>query len=72
MLAVARMATRRPVAVSVVAAALAILGWTVWGTLPIDLLPDLESPTIVVSIRSGRGPHSAWTNWGLPASRWTS
>jgi HAE1 family hydrophobic/amphiphilic exporter-1 len=50
------MATRRPVAVSVVAAALAILGWTVWGTLPIDLLPDLESPTIVVSIRSGDRP----------------
>jgi len=50
------MATRRPVAVSVVAAGLAILGWTVWGTLPIDLLPDLESPTIVVSIRSGDRP----------------
>src|SRR5262245_58547402 len=50
------MATRRPVAVCVVAAALAILGWTVWGTLPIDLLPDLESPTIVVSIRSGDRP----------------
>ena len=56
MLAVARMATRRPVAVSVVAAGLAVLGWTVWGTLPIDLLPDLESPTIVVSIRSGDRP----------------
>jgi len=55
-LSVTRMATRRPVAVTVFAAGLAILGWQVWGTLPIDLLPDLESPTIVVSIRSGDRP----------------
>jgi len=54
--ALARLATRRPVAVSVVAAALTILGWTAWGNLPLDLLPDIQSPTVVVSIRSGDRP----------------
>jgi HAE1 family hydrophobic/amphiphilic exporter-1 len=54
--ALARLATRKPVAVSVVAAALVILGWTAWNSLPLDLLPDLQSPTIVVSIRSGDRP----------------
>ena len=49
--ALARLAVRRPVAVSVVAAALVLLGWTSWSNLPLDLLPDLESPTIVVSSR---------------------
>jgi HAE1 family hydrophobic/amphiphilic exporter-1 len=54
--ALARLATRRPVAVSVVAAAFVVLGWTSWRNLPLDLLPDLQSPTIVVSIRSGDRP----------------
>jgi len=54
--ALARLATRRPVAVSVLAAAMVILGWTAWQELPLDLLPDLQSPTIVVSIRSGDRP----------------
>jgi HAE1 family hydrophobic/amphiphilic exporter-1 len=54
--ALARLATRRPVAVCVVAAALLILGWTAWGSLPLDLLPDIQSPTVVVSIRSGDRP----------------
>ena len=54
--ALARMAVRRPVAVCVVAAALVVLGWTAWRGLPLDLLPDLQSPTIVVSIRSGDRP----------------
>jgi HAE1 family hydrophobic/amphiphilic exporter-1 len=54
--ALARLATRRPVAVSVVAAALVVLGWTSWQNLPLDLLPDLQSPTVVVSIRSGDRP----------------
>ena len=39
--ALARLATRRPVAVCVVAAALVVLGWTSWQNLPLDLLPDL-------------------------------
>ena len=56
MQALARLAARRPVAVSVVAAALVILGWTSWNNLPLDLLPDLQTPTIVVSIRSGDRP----------------
>lgn len=56
--ALARLAVRRPVAVSVVAAALVILGYTAWNDLPLDLLPDIQSPTIVVSIRSGDRPPS--------------
>jgi HAE1 family hydrophobic/amphiphilic exporter-1 len=54
--ALARLAARRPVAVAVVAAAMVLLGWTAWRSLPLDLLPDLQSPTIVVSIRSGDRP----------------
>jgi len=54
--ALARLATRRPVAVCVVAAATVVLGWTAWRGLPLDLLPDLQSPTILVSIRSGDRP----------------
>lgn len=56
MLALARLAVRRPVAVAVVAVTLSVLGWTAWRNLPIDLLPDLQSPTVVVSIRSGDRP----------------
>ena len=56
--ALTRLATRRPVAMTVVAAAFVILGWTAWRDLPLDLLPDLQSPTIVVSIRSGDRPPS--------------
>ena len=54
--AIARLAARRPVAVCAVAAALVVLGWTAWRGLPLDLLPDLQSPTILVSIRSGDRP----------------
>ncbi|MDH3285888.1 MAG: efflux RND transporter permease subunit, partial [Acidobacteriota bacterium] len=56
--ALARLATRRPVAVTVFAAAVAVLGWTAWWRIPVDLLPDIQSPTIVVSIRSGDRPPS--------------
>jgi len=52
----ARYATKRPVAVTVVAAAVIMLGWISWRDLPLDLLPDLQSPTILVSIRSGDRP----------------
>ncbi|MDH3592752.1 MAG: efflux RND transporter permease subunit, partial [Planctomycetota bacterium] len=51
-----RLATRRPVAASVLAAAVVVLGWIAWGDLPLDLLPDIQSPTIVVSLRSGDRP----------------
>lgn len=52
----AAFATRRPVAVCVTAIAVAIIGFLSWDRRPIDLLPDLQSPTVVVSIRSGDRP----------------
>lgn len=52
----AALAARRPVAVSVVALAVALVGWLSWRELPVDLLPDLQSPTVVVSVRSGSRP----------------
>lgn len=62
---VARLATRRPVAVCIVALALGLLGWTAWDRLAIDLLPDIQSPTIMVSIRSGdRPPEEIERNYG--------
>ena len=53
---VAALATRRPVAVSVLATAVALVGWLSWQQLPVDLLPDLNNPTVVVSVRSGDRP----------------
>jgi hydrophobic/amphiphilic exporter-1 (mainly G- bacteria), HAE1 family len=52
----AGLAVRRPVAVSVCAVAVALVGWLAWRQLPVDLLPDLQSPTIVVSIQSADRP----------------
>ena len=52
----AGLAVRRPVAVSVVALAVALVGWLSWDRLPVDLLPDVETPTIVVSVSSGDRP----------------
>lgn len=52
----AALAARRPVAVSVVALAIALVGWLSWRELPVDLLPDMQSPTVVVAIRSGSRP----------------
>lgn len=52
----ARWGVRRPVAVAVMATAIVILGWMAWQRLPQDLLPDIQSPTIVVSVRSGGRP----------------
>ena len=49
-------AVRRPVAVTVVALAVALVGWLSWDDLPVDLLPDLQSPTLVVAIRAGNRP----------------
>ncbi len=53
---IALLATRRPVAVTVCALAVALVGWLAWRQLPVDLLPDLQSPTVVVSVRSGDRP----------------
>ena len=52
----AGVATRRPVSISVVALAIALIGYLSWERRPIDLLPDLQSPTIVVSVRAGDRP----------------
>lgn len=52
----ARLAVKRPVAVTVLATAFTLLGWAAWSDLPVDLLPDVQSPTIVVSLRSGDRP----------------
>jgi HAE1 family hydrophobic/amphiphilic exporter-1 len=54
--ALARMATRRPVAITVLAAAMVMIGWVAWQNLPRDLLPDIESPTVVISVRSQDRP----------------
>jgi HAE1 family hydrophobic/amphiphilic exporter-1 len=54
--ALARLATRRPVAVCVLAAAVVVLGWLAWRDLPLDLLPDVQSPTILIALRSGDRP----------------
>ncbi|UCD36900.1 MAG: efflux RND transporter permease subunit [Fidelibacterota bacterium] len=56
MYALARYATRRPVAITVLAAAVVVLGLISGRGLPLDLLPDLQSPTVLVSIRSGDRP----------------
>jgi len=53
---VAALAARRPIAISVLAVAIALVGWLSWQQLPVDLLPDLQSPTVAVSIRAGDRP----------------
>ena len=52
----AALAVRRPIAIAVVAFGVALLGWLSWRELPIDMLPDLQSPTVMVSLRSGSRP----------------
>ncbi len=54
--ALARLAARRPVAMNMFALVIMILGYFSWKELPLDLFPDLQSPTIVVSITSGDRP----------------
>jgi len=56
MYALARLATKRPVAITVLAAAVVVLGWIAWQNLPLDLFPDIQSPTILVAVRSGDRP----------------
>ena len=36
--------------------AMALVGWLAYQQLPVDLLPDLQSPTVAISIRSGDRP----------------
>ncbi|MCD4749387.1 MAG: efflux RND transporter permease subunit [Thermoanaerobaculales bacterium] len=52
----ARFAARRPVAVTVLAVAVVLLGQVAWRRLPIDLLPDVQSPTVLVAVQSGDRP----------------
>ena len=40
----------------VIALAAVLVGYRAFRLLPVDLLPDLESPTVVVSVRSGNRP----------------
>ena len=54
--ALARVATRRPVAVTVLAVVVVVLGFVSWRGLPLDLLPDIESPTVLISVSSGERP----------------
>lgn len=53
---IARLAVRRPVAVTVLAVAVSVLGVIAWRELPLDLLPDIQSPTVLVAIRAGDRP----------------
>ena len=54
--ALAGLAARRPVAVTVFAVVVVVLGCVSWGGLPLDLFPDIQSPTILVSVSSGERP----------------
>lgn len=56
MYSLARYATKHPVSVTVLAVTVFILGWISWKGLPLDLLPDIQSPTILVSIQSSDRP----------------
>jgi HAE1 family hydrophobic/amphiphilic exporter-1 len=52
----AGLAARRPVAVTVFAVVVVVLGCVSWQGLPLDLFPDIQSPTILVSVSSGERP----------------
>ncbi|MCY4144646.1 MAG: efflux RND transporter permease subunit [Gammaproteobacteria bacterium] len=52
----AGLATRRPVAICVCAFAVALVGSLAFDRLPIDLLPNLDAPTVTVSLTSGDRP----------------
>jgi len=54
--ALANIAARRPVAVTVFAVVVVVLGCVSWNGLPLDLFPDIQSPTVVVSVSSGERP----------------
>ena len=47
----ARLAVQRPVAVTVLAAAVVLLGWISWRGLPLDLLPDLPTEQAKQALR---------------------
>ncbi len=60
-----RLAVRRPVAVTMLFVAVLVAGYLSWNRLGIDLLPDVESPKVVVSLRSGdRSPEEMEERYG--------
>lgn len=52
----AGLATRRPIAICVSAIAVALVGYLALNRLPVDLLPNLHSPTVVVAVSAGTRP----------------
>ena len=67
MQALVRLAASRPVAVSMVFLAVLVAGYLSWGRLPIDLLPDIASPKVVVSVTAGdRAPEEMEEKFGEP------
>ncbi|MEJ2420088.1 MAG: efflux RND transporter permease subunit, partial [Exilibacterium sp.] len=50
------LAVKRPVAITVAAMMIIILGIISWRNLSVDLFPDLQSPTILISLSSGDRP----------------
>jgi HAE1 family hydrophobic/amphiphilic exporter-1 len=52
----AGIAARRPVAMTVFAVVVVVLGCVSWRGLPLDLFPDIQSPTVLVSVSSGERP----------------
>lgn len=52
----ARLAGLRPVAVTVSAVVIVVLGFISWNDLPLDLFPDIQSPTVLISVTSGDRP----------------
>ena len=52
----AGVAVRRPIAVCVTAAAVALVGVLSLNQLPIDLLPDIKSPAVVIALSAGDRP----------------
>ena len=52
----AGVAVRRPIAVCATAVAVALVGIFSLGELPIDLLPDIKTPSVVVAVNAGDRP----------------
>lgn len=52
----ARIASKRPIAISVIAVMIVVFGLLSWQELELDLFPDIQSPTVMVSVQSGSRP----------------
>ena len=61
----AGVAVRRPIAVCVTAAAVALVGGLSLNELPIDLLPNIKTPSVVVAVSAGdRSPEEMQRLYG--------